>query len=44
VLLGEVNEYEPLSRSAFYKAMTEEKIKGIKVVDPENIADNKTEN
>ena len=44
VLLGEVNEYEPLSRSAFYKAMTEEKIKGIKVVDPENIAENKTEN
>ena len=44
VLLGEVNEYEPLSRSAFYKAMTEAKIKGIKVVDPENIADNKTEN
>ena len=44
VLLGEVNEYEPLSRGAFYKAMTEEKIKGIKVVDPENIADNKTEN
>ena len=44
VLLGEVNEYEPLSRSAFYKAMTEEKINGIKVVDPENIADNKTEN
>ena len=44
VLLGEVNEYEPLSRSAVYKAMTEEKIKGIKVVDPENIADNKTEN
>ena len=44
VLLGEVNEYGPLSRGAFYKAMTEEKIKGIKVVDPENIADNKTEN
>ena len=44
VLLGEVNEYEPLSRSAFYKAMTEEKIKGIKVVDHENIAHNKTEN
>ena len=44
VRLGEVNEYEPLSRSAFYKAMTEEKIKGIKVVDPENIADNKTKN
>lgn len=44
VLLGEVNEYEPLSRSAFYKAMAEEKIKGIKVVDPENIAHNKTEN
>ena len=27
VLLGETNEYEPLSRGAFYKAMLKEKIK-----------------
>ena len=25
MLLGEVNEYEPLSRAAFYKAMGDEK-------------------
>ncbi len=44
VLLGEVNEYEPLSRSAFYKAMTKEKIKEIKVVDPLSVAAKKTKN
>lgn len=33
VLLGEVNEYEPLSRAAFYKAMTKEKIKSLDIVD-----------
>jgi thymidine kinase len=27
VLLGETQEYEPLSRSAYFKAMKEEKIK-----------------
>lgn len=31
VLLGEVNEYEPLSRGAFYKAMLKEKVKEIEV-------------
>ena len=42
VLLGEVNEYEPLSRSAFYKAMTKEKIKEMKVVEPLSVAVKKT--
>jgi len=31
VLLGEVNEYEPLSRAAYYKAMQLDKIKNINV-------------
>jgi len=44
VLLGEVKEYEPLSRSAFYKAMTKERIKGLDVVDPENIEAKKKKN
>ena len=44
VLLGEVNEYEPLSRSAFFKAMTKEKIKEISVVDPVSITAKKKKN
>ena len=35
VLLGETEEYEPLSRAAFYKAMLREKISKIEVRDPE---------
>lgn len=31
VLLGETEEYEPLSRGAYYKAMLREKVKGMKV-------------
>ncbi|MBQ4913296.1 thymidine kinase [Maribacter sp. MMG018] len=31
VMLGETNEYEPLSRGAFYKAMLKEKVKGMDV-------------
>lgn len=31
VLLGETNEYEPLSRGAFFKAMLKEKVKHMKV-------------
>ena len=31
VMLGETNEYEPLSRGAYYKAMLKEKVKGMKV-------------
>jgi len=37
VLLGETDEYEPLSRAAFYKAMTRDKIRSMKVNDPEEI-------
>lgn len=37
VLLGEVDEYEPLSRAAFYKAMTKEKIKKMQVIDPSSL-------
>ena len=37
VLLGEVDEYEPLSRAAFYKAMTKEKLKKMQVVDPSSL-------
>ena len=33
VLLGETEEYEPLSRAAYYKATMREKIKNIKVTD-----------
>lgn len=38
VMLGETNEYEPLSRGAFYKAMLKEKVKHMKV-DSEEIKD-----
>ena len=31
VMLGETNEYEPLSRGAFYKAMLKEKVKDMNV-------------
>jgi len=34
VLLGEVDEYEPLSRAAFYKAMLRDKVRNMKVTDP----------
>lgn len=37
VLLGETQEYEPLSRAAFYKAMTHDKIGNMEVNDPETI-------
>ena len=37
VMLGETEEYEPLSRAAFYKAMLKEKVKEMKV-DSEEIA------
>ena len=33
VLLGEVDEYEPLSRAAFYKAMLRDKVRNMKVTD-----------
>ncbi len=34
VLLGETEEYEPLSRAAFFKAMLREKVQKIEVKDP----------
>ena len=37
VLLGEVEEYEPLSRAAFYKAMLRDKVRNIKVNDAQEI-------
>ena len=33
VLLGEVDEYEPLSRAAYYKAMLRDKVRNMKVND-----------
>jgi len=35
VLLGETDEYEPLSRAAFHKAMLSEKVRKLEVKDPE---------
>ena len=37
VLLGEVDEYEPLSRAAFYKAMLSDKVRNMKVNDAEEV-------
>jgi len=37
VLLGEVNEYEPLSRAAYYKAMLRDKVRHMKVNEAEEI-------
>jgi thymidine kinase len=37
VLLGEVDEYEPLSRAAFYKAMMRDKVRNMKVNGAEEV-------
>ncbi|WP_194766323.1 thymidine kinase [Tamlana sp. I1] len=37
VLLGEVNEYEPLSRAAYHKAMMRDKVRNMKVNDAEEL-------
>ncbi|MCO4823128.1 MAG: thymidine kinase [Flavobacteriaceae bacterium] len=37
VLLGEVDEYEPLSRAAYYKSMLRDKVRNIKVNEAEEI-------
>lgn len=37
VLLGETEEYEPLSRAAYYKAVLREKVRKMEVQDPELI-------
>ncbi|WP_324024872.1 thymidine kinase [Maribacter sp. BPC-D8] len=44
VMLGEVNEYEPLSRGAYYKAMLKEKVKTIDVKSEEIDTIKKNEN
>jgi len=38
VLLGEIDEYEPLSRAAFYKAMLRDKVRNMKVHDAQEIS------
>ncbi len=38
VLLGEVDEYEPLSRAAYYKAMLREKVRNMKVNEAEELS------
>ncbi len=42
VMLGETQEYEPLSRAAYYKAMLNEKVKKLKVNDPEIVPTKKS--
>lgn len=44
VMLGEVNEYEPLSRGAYYKAMLREKVKTMDVKSEEIDTIKKNEN
>lgn len=44
VLLGETEEYEPLSRAAFYKAMLKEKVKTMNVVAPQELNNKKDNN
>lgn len=41
VLLGETDEYEPLSRAAYYKAMLREKVNKLEVKDAEEISSKK---
>lgn len=41
VLLGETEEYEPLSRAAYYKAMLREKVNKMDVKDSEDISSKK---
>ncbi|KJJ38525.1 thymidine kinase [Aequorivita vladivostokensis] len=41
VLLGETEEYEPLSRAAFYKAQLRDKVVKLEVKDAQQIIDNK---
>ncbi|WP_067145400.1 thymidine kinase [Pseudotamlana agarivorans] len=43
VLLGEVNEYEPLSRAAYYKAMMRDKVRNMKVNDAEELNNKKNQ-
>ena len=43
VLLGETEEYEPLSRAAFYKARLREKVRKMEVKDPEEVNEKRSE-
>jgi thymidine kinase len=38
VLLGETEEYEPLSRGAYYKAMLRDRLRTMKVEDPQEVS------
>jgi thymidine kinase len=38
VLLGEVDEYEPLSRGAYYKSMLRDKVRGMRVNEAEELS------
>lgn len=38
VLLGEVDEYEPLSRAAYYKSMLRDKVRNIKVNEAQEVS------
>ena len=40
VFLGETEEYEPLSRAAYYKAMNQEKVRRMNVKDAEELKPN----
>lgn len=42
VLLGETEEYEPLSRAAFYKAQLRDKVVKLEVKDVEDLSENNT--
>ncbi len=44
VMLGETDEYEPLSRAAFYNAMLKEKISKLEVKDPEIVTSKNPKN
>ena len=44
VMLGETDEYEPLSRAAFYNAMLKEKISKLEVKDPEVVTSKNPKN
>ena len=44
VMLGETDEYEPLSRAAFHKAMLKDKISKLEVKDPEVVTSKNSRN
>ena len=44
VLLGETEEYEPLSRGAYYKAMLRDRLKKMEVTDPTEVIPEKAPN